>query len=198
MIIDSGSTKQHQLAVDIFHTAKENNNEIEAEWITRSLNEKAVYLNKIVNCDDWTVKDSFFHAVTYYWGPCSGDFFRRFFSKFFNPGALGVDSLAFSWPGETCWLVPPVPLVKYVIRHVCFCQCKGIMVIPYWLATPFWPFLVERHRFFRSFVIDFLFVENGKDVYLHEANNSSLFGSEKFSTAVYFLLFDGAIQYSVQ
>lgn len=72
------------------------------------------------------------------------------------------------------------------------------MVIPYWPAAPFWPFLVERHGFFRSFVIDFLFVENGKDVYLHEANNSSLFGSEKFSTAVYFLLFDGAIQYSVQ
>ena len=109
-----------------------------------------------------------------------------------------MDSLAFSWVGETCWLVPPVSLVKNVIRHVCFCQCRGILVIPYWPSAPFWPFLVERRGVFQSFVIDFLFVENGKDVYLHGANNSSLFGSENFSTPVFFLLLDGAVQYSVQ
>ena len=48
MIVDSESMKQHlyQLAVDIFHTAKENNIEIEAEWIPRSLlNEIADYLS---------------------------------------------------------------------------------------------------------------------------------------------------------
>ena len=33
---------------------------------------------------------------------------------------------------------------------------------------------MDRRWGFRSFVIDFLFVENGKDVYLHGANNSSL------------------------
>ena len=38
----------HQLAVDIFLTAKENNIEIEVEWIPRSVNEKADYLSKIV------------------------------------------------------------------------------------------------------------------------------------------------------
>ena len=85
LIIDSGSMKQHQLAVDIFHTAKENNIEIEAVWMTRSLNEKADYLNKIVNCDDWTVKDSFFHAVTYYWVPVQGIFFADSFRSFLIP-----------------------------------------------------------------------------------------------------------------
>ena len=56
LIVDSGSMKEylHQLAVDIFHTAKENNIEIEVEWIPRSLNEKADYLSKIVDFDDWT------------------------------------------------------------------------------------------------------------------------------------------------
>ena len=45
LIVDSGSTKEHlhQLAVDIFHTAKENNIEVEVEWIPRSLNKKADY-----------------------------------------------------------------------------------------------------------------------------------------------------------
>ena len=39
--------------------------------------------------------------------------------------------------------MPPVSLVKNVVRHVCFCQCSGILVIPYWPSAPFWPFLVE-------------------------------------------------------
>ena len=31
----------------MFHTAKENNVEIEVEWVPRSLNEKADYLSKL-------------------------------------------------------------------------------------------------------------------------------------------------------
>ena len=110
----------HQLEVDIFYTAKENNIEIEVKWIPRALNEKADFLSKIVDFDDWTVKDCYFHAVNSYWGPRSVYCFTsyknhkipRFYLKFFNASSFGVDSLAFNWAGETCWLVPPVSLVK--------------------------------------------------------------------------------------
>ena len=151
-MVEFGSMNQHlhKLAVDIFYTTKAYNFEIEAEWIPRSLNEKADYLSKIVDCDDWTVKDSYFHVVNSNWGPCSLDCFASYenYSKSgFNPDSVDVDSLAFSWLGETCWLVPPVSLVIKVILHVCFCQCRGILVIP------LWPFLVERRGVFRSFVI---------------------------------------------
>ena len=71
-------------------------------------------------------------------------------------------------------------------------------MVLYWPSAPFWPFLVECKGAFRSFVLDSLFVENGKDVYLHGDNNSTLFRSEDFSTPVFFLLLDGAVQYSVQ
>ena len=50
-----------------------------------------------------------------------------------------------------------------------------------------------------SFVLDSLFVENGKNVNLHGENNSTHFGSEDFSTPVVFVfLLDGAVQDSVQ
>ena len=72
-------------------------------------------------------------------------------------------------------------------------------MVPYWPSAPFWPFLVERNGGFRSFVLDSLFVENGKNVYLHGENNSTLFGSEDFSTPVFFVfLLDGALQDNVQ
>ena len=111
--------------------------------------------------------------------------------KFFNPGSLCVDSLAFSWIGETCWLVPPVSLVKIVIRHVCYCPCRGILVIPYWPLAPFGPLLVQSGGVFKSFVVDFLYAKDGKYVYFHEENKNFLFGSENFGTPVFFLLLDG-------
>ncbi|CAH3044741.1 unnamed protein product [Pocillopora meandrina] len=55
----------------------ENNMEIEAELISRSLNEKADYLIKVVVYDDCSIVS-------------------------LNPDALGVDSLAFSWAREFC------------------------------------------------------------------------------------------------
>ena len=165
-------------------------------------NERADYLSKIVDNDDWIVKDCYFRAVTSLWGPFSVDCFassisrkvRRFYSKDFNPDSLGVDSLTSNWVGETCWLVPPVSLVKKVIRHVSFYQCKGILVVHYWPSAPVWPSLVERGGVFRPFVRDFRAVENGGDVLLHGSNKSSLFGSENFGTPVLFLLLNGAVQ----
>ena len=126
-------------------------------------------MSKIADYDDWTVKDCYFHAGTSIWGPCSVDCFAsyknrrvpRFYSKYFNPDSLGVDSLAFSWVGETCWLVPPVSQVKKVILHVCSCRCRGILVVPYWPSAHYWPLLVERGFVFKSFVMDCLYVENG-------------------------------------
>ena len=203
IIVDSGSMKEelHKLSVDIFYVTRDYNIDLDVEWIPRSLNDKADYLSKIVDCDDWKVKDCYFYALTSYWGQCSVDCFAssknckvpRFYSRFYNPYCLGVDSFAFSWAGEFCWLVPPVTLVTRVIRHVCLCKCKGILVIPYWPSAPFWPLLVDSQGSFNSFVIDYLFVENGKDVFLHGSNKNAIFGSENFSTPVLFLLLDGAL-----
>ena len=113
-IVHSGSINEHLhiLALDIFQTAKDNKIDIEVECIPRTQNERADYLSKIVDYDDWTVKDCYFYAVISVWGPCSVDRFAsyknrkvpRFSSKYFTLDSLGVDSLAFSGVGETCSL----------------------------------------------------------------------------------------------
>ena len=141
----------HKLAVDIFYIARHYNIDLDVEWVPRSLNDRADYLSRIVDCGDWIVKDCYFYALTSYRGQCSVDFFASsknckvpgFYSRFYNPYCPGVDSFAFNWSGEFCWLVPPVTLVTRVIRHVRFCLCKGILVIPYWPSAPLWPVFVD-------------------------------------------------------
>lgn len=61
----------HILALDIFQTAKDINSDMEVKWIHRTENEREYYLSKMVDCDDWSVKDRYFHAVTSVWGSCS-------------------------------------------------------------------------------------------------------------------------------
>ena len=88
---------------------------------------------------------------------------------FFQPGCLGVDALAFDWGGENCWLVPPVYLIPRVLVHFLNCKSRGVLVV----------------------VVDFLFVQNGRDVFVHGANKENCFGSSSFSTPVLFLKLDG-------
>lgn len=201
IITESGSMKVHlhKLAVDIFCCAKENSIALDVEWIPRTLNEKADYLSKIVDYEDWKVKNIYFDSIVSHWGLCTLDCFAssenckvaRFYSKFFNPGSLGVDCLAFSWSGEFCWLVPPISLIPRTIKHVCSCQCRAILVVPVWPSAVFWPFLIDNEGTFRAFIVDHLYVENGKDVFEHGANKESLFGSLNFNTSAVFLLLDG-------
>lgn len=40
---------------------------------------------------------------------------------------------------------------------------------------------------YKSFVVDFLFVQNGRDVFVHGANKETCFGYSSFSTPVLFL-----------
>ena len=48
---------------------KEHDVSIDIEWIPRSENEVADYLSKIVDFDDWCVKDSYFRLLTPLGGP---------------------------------------------------------------------------------------------------------------------------------
>ena len=179
-------SKEHKVIIDI-------------EWIPRSENEVADYLSKIVDFDDWSVKDSYFRAVDSIWGPLKVDCFAnsvnakvpRFYSLLFQPGSLGVDSLAFDWGRENCWLVPPIYLIPRVLMHFLYCQSRGVLVVPFWPSSLFWPYLIQEDGAFKSFVVDILFVQNGSDVFVQGANKETCFGSSSFSTPVLFLKLDG-------
>ena len=119
--------------------SKEHDVSIDIEWIPHSENKVADYLSKIVDFDNWCVKDSYFWAVDSTWGPFTVDCFAnyinakvsRFCSLFFQHGSLGDDSLAFNWGQETRWLVPPVCLIPCALMHFLNCGSCGTLVVPF-------------------------------------------------------------------
>ena len=62
-IITSGSVKEElqKIAVYIFSFCVTNNISLEVEWIPRTENERAYYISRIVDADDWAVSDIIFN-----------------------------------------------------------------------------------------------------------------------------------------
>jgi len=92
---------------------------------------------------------SIFSLLDALWGPHSVDRFanpsnaqlERFNSRFWSPGSEAVDAFTCTWAGENNWWCPPVYLIPRVIRHAQSTCCKGTLIIPQWVSSPFWPLL---------------------------------------------------------
>ena len=121
IIASKGSTslRLQRHALEIFQFCAANNVSIEIEWVPRSLNEYADSLSRVIDFDDWSVSTDFFAYISSLFGPFTVDRFAspdsakcaRFYSKFWCPGAEGVDAFSVDWAGENNWLVPPIYLL---------------------------------------------------------------------------------------
>ena len=77
-------------AMSIFEVCLQHGVKLEMEWIPRTLNEKADYINRIIDHDDWQINPVIFHHLDCLWGPHTYDRFAsphnsqlpRFDSKF--------------------------------------------------------------------------------------------------------------------
>ena len=61
-IVEVGSTKLdlHRLAVKIFQFCAKHNIRLEVQWIPRKKNEKADYISRLIDFDDWQITPEFF------------------------------------------------------------------------------------------------------------------------------------------
>jgi len=122
-IVAIGSTKINlqALAMDIFNLFLVNNIVLEAQWIPRSLNERADLLSRFVDKDDWSINPSVFRVIDAKWDPHTIERFAshcntqvpRFNSKFASPGCSGVDALPQDWRDENNWVCPPVSAIVW-------------------------------------------------------------------------------------
>ena len=121
-IVAIGSSKINlqALAMDIFNLFLVDSIILEAQWIPRSLTERADLLSRFVDKDDWSVNPSVFRLIDAKWDPHTIDRFAshynakvlRFLSKFAFPSCSGVDALAQDWRDENNWVCPSSLLLE--------------------------------------------------------------------------------------
>ena len=191
-IVDKGSMNKelHDIALNIFKLCRNVNIMIFMEWLPRSLNEKADYVSKIVDWDDWGVSQEFFDCLDKKWGKHTIDRFAsftnkklpRFNTKFWTPGSLGIDAFSFDWGNEVNWLVPPIYLVPKVLRHILHCKARGTLVVPLWKSAVFWPLLCVSNGSFKNFVRDFQIFHDVRGIFI-QGSVKSIF-NDKFPSPV--------------
>ena len=154
--------------MDIFNFCLVNNIVLEAQWIPRSLNERADLLSRFVDKDGWSINSSVFRVIDAKWGPHTIDQFTshynaqvnkqqgskvpRFNSKFASPGCSGVDALSQDWRDENNWVCPPVSAIVPSVRALSSCSGYGTLIVPQRPSAYFWPFLHDSSSQFKSFV----------------------------------------------
>lgn len=125
-IIECGSKVRElqDLALEIFVLRSTNKVCVSPVWIPRDLNCTADSISKIIDFDDYTVKEEVFVYLDSLWGPHTIDRFAcfyntkltRFNSRFFQPGTEAVDALLQNWHYDVNWVVPPSRLLAKVSR----------------------------------------------------------------------------------
>ena len=163
-IISCGSRKEplQQIALSIFGTCLKSGISLEVDWVPRASNEKADFISKIVDYDDWAINATVFRQIDALWGPHTVDRLAsyynaqlpRFNTRFWNPNTEAVDTFTVNWSGEVNWCCPPVYLVPRVIRHAKNCKAVGTLVVPLWPSSVFWPLLCPQGVGFAPFVQD--------------------------------------------
>lgn len=189
-IVEIGSMKfdLHILALEIFQTCVVNNIKLDIEWVPRSENEKADAISRFIDTDDWQITEEFFQTLEIRWGPHTIDCFAtyynaklaRFFSRFWNPGAHGIDFFVQDLQGENCLLVPPVVILPRVLHYMYVQKALGTIVAPLWRSASFWPLIQRKYS---AYVKDYV-VELGGVALKHGRNTNSLLGSRSFNGQV--------------
>ena len=138
-----------ELAMKIFCFCRQNGVKLVPEWIPREENERADFLSKMVDTDDWKLCKGVFTELDSPWGPHSLDCFAssnssqlpRFCSRWWNPGCMAVDAFTVSWEQENLWLCPPIYLIGDVLHRVYVVFCHGTIIVPEWRSAWWWPLL---------------------------------------------------------
>ena len=82
-IIQVGSMRSelHTIAVEIFQFCANNDIELELQWIPRTEIERADYISRIIDIDDWQISADCFKSLEECWGVHSVDCFANYYNK---------------------------------------------------------------------------------------------------------------------
>ena len=193
-ILKIGSRKEDlkNIANEIFETCQSNEISLSVQWIPRESNERADYLSRCRDSDDWSVQEWVFKHLDAKWGPHTIDRFASFYNSYcarFNsrwwvPGTEAVDALDQVWgKPEINWVVPPPRLILQVLKKVVMENASCTLIVPEWPSAPYYPALqseLVRRRIVDTFVLPRI------DAVKEGFGNNGMFAKEPLSFNVSF------------
>ena len=106
-------------------------------------------LSKVVAIDDWWLDAPLFAELNTRLGPLDVDCFASehsrqlpaFHSRWWSPSAAEFDTFSVSWAHQRVYLCPPPALIMRVIGKMRADEARGVLVVPKWSGSRWWPLL---------------------------------------------------------
>ena len=152
-VVEVGSMKLdlHRLAVKIFQFCAKHTIRFEVQWIPRTENEKADYISRLIDFDDWQITPECFLRLEESWGPhivdCFANFLQRNYQDLFpllESGDIRGDFFVQNLESENCLVVPPVSLFAQTLHYLILQKSRSNIVMPVWPSSSFWPLLTSK------------------------------------------------------
>ncbi len=196
-IIAKGSPKDslHSIAIAVAEKCASINCNLKVVWVPRELNQEADEASRLEDDDNWGILPSIFQLCQARWGNFSVDRFAdnenslcpRFNSKYFVPQTEAVDCFAENWSNDFNWVVPPVALIGPALLFMLNNGFEGVLGVPEWPSSPFYPLLVDQTGRWRPSVSDLLSFPAGTKMFRSDRNPGSAF-NQPFSTSRFHFL----------
>lgn len=180
-VLLNGSRKQdiHNVAISLNEFCDKENIIMQPEWIPRNGNDRADYLSRCVDSDDWEINHDIFAQLSLAWGPFTIDRFashlnnkcKRFNSRWWVPGTEAVDAVSQFWGHDNNWLVPPPRLVAVCIEKLISEKSNGTLIIPAWKSSPYWPCLMDDKGFFKGCIKEVVNLSRNNVIIPGKGNN---------------------------
>ena len=204
-----GSPKEHlqEVCLEIFWHCIERRIDLRPEWLPREDNQRADYLSKVRDSDDFGLSIEAFDHVSSAFGACAVDRFAsehnaklpRFNSFYWCPGTDGCNAFTQDWArAGRSYCFPPPHLVARTLQHARACRVRITLVVLGWRSAPWWPLLcgsVETGRGFASYVRGQIFFPKSRSVLVPgRASYDRFFGYGVPLTDVFALDVDFSVQ----
>ena len=188
-IVEVGSMKLglHKMARRIFDICIRSGIHLQVKWIPRTSNQRADYISRLIDTDDWQITDDFFLFLDGLWGPhivdCFANYYNhklpKYFYRFWNPNNSGVDFfLSVSSRRKLLLIVvPPVGIIPRILHYLKSQQAVGTLVVPLWPSAHFSPLIAHKY----SCYLVAHTIHIGNEVLTHGRNLNSLLGSDLFN-----------------
>jgi hypothetical protein len=144
----SRSPVEHSLALRVNSLLDKFNISLQYIWIKRAVNAASDYFTRVVDIDDYTIsRRALIEALDFFSRPFPDiDLFattantkcQRFFSRFFQVGTAGVDTLHQNLNGLYALAFPPVAIITKFLQHLLRFKGVTILIIPIWTGASFW------------------------------------------------------------
>ncbi len=202
-VIRKGSMKAdlNLLAAKIENVCRENDIDLSVNWVCRTENVTADRLSRFIDLDNWGIMNDFFQSIQTEWGFCSCNTFAmaknakltKFYSKFASEGSAGIDAFNQQWHTDFQWCVLPPYLIPKVIANTKKWRASGILIVPRWKSSRFWPFLYTSSGP-AKFIKAQKTIPNGARILVAGKQPNSIFTPTTYKNAMLALLIDATQQ----